>query len=76
MTQPDKLTREEIIIWMQESPLPIKEMEMRARIGRELLDALSNKHPETDFVCEGVRQYGKVIDTPFPELPEVYSAQK
>lgn len=33
------------------------------------------KHSETDFVCEGVRKYGKVIDAPFPELPRVYSSQ-
>lgn len=35
----------------------------------------STQHTETDFVCEGVRKYGKVIDTPFPELPKVYSTQ-
>lgn len=37
---------------------------------------LSYKHSETDFVCEGVRKYGKVIDIPFPEFPKVYSTQK
>lgn len=34
-----------------------------------------NKDSETDFVCEGVRKYGKVIDTAFPEIPEVYLTQ-
>lgn len=47
-----------------------------AEAAVKAIDEYRNKESETkDFVCDGVRKYGKVIDTPFPELPEVYSTQ-
>lgn len=45
-------------------------------VAKLIIDRVNSyKHPDTDFVCEGVRRYGRVIDTPFPELTEVYSTQ-